>query len=938
MKLYNYILGLFTAVLLAGTVSLSGAPAKPGLLTIRLADGTSIDVRIIGDEHFHYYLSEDGYLLTRGTDDYFYYSDFDPQSMLLKATDVKAHGISTRNRDEQSFVAMRSKSLPDLRIHHRFTKKTVQSDEEQSHKLGKFPTLGKQKSLVILVQFKDKKFTITNPRETFLDFMMKRGFKHKNGAHGSVYDYYTENSEGLFDPEFDIYGPVTLPENLAYYGGNNAQGQDRAPDEMVETACRMLDDEIDFSQYDRNNDGWVDNVYIFYAGYSEAEGASSNAIWPHSWDIWLGAQRRVQLDDVYIGPYGCSNELNIDNNDLVGIGVFCHEFGHVLGLPDIYATDYNPLALTPGQYTLMDAGEYNNNSNTPPLLSAYERWVLGWHTPELIDRALNATLPPLSSAEKKSYLIKTTDENEMYFLENRQQEGYDQYLPGHGMLVWHIDFDRQDWENNRVNNLSTHQGIDLVEADGIGGDDTRAGDPFPGSSGVTEFTDNTYPSMRDWNNNPLNLPLTKIKEENGIITFKVLGGIFELDKVSLRDPLEVTATSFTIQWSSVARANDYLLNVYSLSGNKKEYVYRNLSMGNVNSYTITGLSPLSTYYVTVTASDRTRLSEESNVLEISTLEPDFSFYTPTVLPATEIKSDRFTANWEKLDEATTYYLSVYEKQNSGTLTENLNFTDGTGNLPQGWETSCNSVIVAEGYYGMQPPALRMGKNIDYLTSPLYNGRISELSFWYRGQYFQSDNTVSVSVFDGKEWQVLDFLQGASGEEKFALYGDGQEIPIGKDISRFRIYFEKVSQGFIYFDDIRVTVESKEPPQLLPGYDRLVVGDTDSYEVKGLDPLTSYLYVVRASDGTKESLSSPEEEVTTLNGTGMTKVSSPGFGTMVDGNLLTISSAPGEKIAIYSVTGILIRSFVTEQGHSHTMLEKGIYLVKCGNNVRKVSIR
>lgn len=940
MKKYILKRGFFAVILSLLVISMYGVPAKHGLITIKQSDGSSIKVRIVGDERFHYYISEDGYLLTRSNSDYFYYSDFDSQTMSLRPTNVRANDVSKRDVSEQKFVATRSKELPAsiVSMPKQLYRKAAAQKSDNHQKQGEFPTIGTQKSLAILVEFKDKKFTIANPKETFHRFMMEENFSDRNGAHCSVRDYFLESSEGLFDPQFDVYGPVTMPENMAYYGGNNASGTDQRPAEMVATACQMLDGEIDFSEYDRNNDGWVDNVYIFYAGYSEAEGASANTIWPHSWDVWLGSQIRVKLDGVYVGPYGCSNELNIDNDNLVGIGVFCHEFGHVLGLPDIYATDYNPLAFTPGKYTLMDAGEYNNNSNTPPLLTAYERWVLGWHTPEIIDRPANITLPSLSSSEKKSYMIKTSNENEMYFLENRQQEGFDEFIPGHGMLVWHIDYDSLDWDNNRVNNLSTHQGIDLVEADGRATVDSRAGDPFPGASGITSFTDNTYPSMRDWNNNPLNLPITEIKETDGVITFKVLGGIFELGEVSVGDPADITATSFLLKWSSVSRANEYLVSVYTLVDQKKVYVHRNISVGNINRYVVTGLSPLTEYYATVTASDGLNLSEESEAVQITTLEPDFSFYVPRVLPASEIKSNGFVANWELLKEATSYSLSVFKTLNSGMITENLDFSDGISGIPQKWTTNCNSVLVAEGFYGVSAPSMRMGVNGSYITSPLYNGTIKNISFWYKGQYFGTDNVVSVSVFNGREWRVLDFLNLTSGEDKFAVYGEEEEIPIGEDICQFRVFFEKVSDGFVYLDDIHVTVESKDQPQLVPGYDRLNVMNVGSYKVVGLDPETTYMYVVKASDGTKESLTSPQEFVTTLDGSNISQGQSVKFNVINDGRLITVTAPQNSKLEVYSLSGMLIKNIILQHEQTYITLDKGAYILKCDNKAIKTIIK
>lgn len=940
--LYRISLIVAFVIIAAGTYAV---PAKPGLITVKLSDGTSIKVQIVGDERTHYYISEDGYLLTRGADDFFYYSDYDEAASRLVPTKVRANDVSARGDLERAFVMNRSKEIPKAlkMLPKKMYMKAKAEAESNPQKLKDFPTLGEQKTLAILVQFKDKKFTVDNPKQLFSDFMMKEGFTNDNGAHFSVRDYYQTCSDGMFDPQFDVYGPVTLSQNLAYYGGNDVYGNDDKPEEMVREACEMLDDEINFADYDRNGDGWVDNVYIFYAGYSEAEGGSANSIWPHSWDIWLGAQVRLQLDGVYIGPYGCSQELNIENDKLVGIGVFCHEFGHVLGLPDIYSTDYNYLSFTPGAYTLMDAGEYNDDSNTPPYLTAYERWVLGWHTPDVIDRAMNATLPPFSSGKTKSYMINTTDSNEVYFLENRQLEGYDKYIPGHGMLIWHIDYDKDTWENNSINNLSTHQGIDLVEADGKQTEETRAGDPFPGTSNVTSFTDNSYPSMRDWQGADLNLPITGIEEKDGVITFKVLGGVFELDAVKLNPATDISATSLSLSWNSVARANNYLLNLYTENGTTKDYLKRNFELGNVNSYTVTGLQPETEYFATISASDGAHISAESNVVSATTLEPDFSFYVPTVLEATDVQANSFVANWEALEGASEYFISVYDRNNAGEQIENIDFSDGIDSFPEGWETNCNSFIMTDGCFGNASPSLRMGLNGAYIQSPLYSGSITQIGFWYKGAYTGVDNTASVQITkNGVDWDVLDFLDVKSNSDIYTIYGEGQEVTLPEGVVQFRIYFEKPSDsenvsGFVYVDDIRVTVEGHDEPIIVEGYDTKSVGSSLSCKVEGLSSGKEYMYSVKASNGEIMSMDSPVMYVVTSGGSGIEAPENTMRVHSYDGKVYVDASA-GSVVTVYNVSGMSVGTDVITDSEAIFELDPGIYLVRCGSETVKVTVR
>lgn len=947
MKLYKHTLCRMMALVAFAAIAATAwaIPAKPGLIEVKMADGTTIKVRIVGDEWGHYYLTEDGYLLMRGEDDCFYYSDYEAATGQFTSTGVRATDVSQRTAVEQAFVATRSKQLPaslkQMPLKRRAAK-VNRAAADNPHNMKDFPTIGSQNVLAILVQFKDKKFTLDDPEAAFGDFMMKEGFTHDNGATFSVRDYYTECSGGLFDPHFDIYGPVTLSRNLAYYGGNDIYGSDDRPEEMVAEACQLLDDEIDFSQYDRNGDGWVDNVYIFYAGYSEAEGASANAIWPHSWDLWAGAGVRLVLDGVQIGPYGCSQELNIENDKLVGIGVFCHEFGHVLGLPDLYDTEYTGLAFTPGMYSLMDAGEYADDSNTPPYLTAYERWVLGWHEPQLIDRAMNGTLPPIAGGSVTSYMIETTDSTEMYILENRQQQGYDEFIPGHGMLVWHIDFDEDIWRGNSINNLSTHQHIDIVEADGLANEQTRAGDPFPGTAGITSFTDTSYPSMRDWAGNALGLPITEIAERDGVITFKVLGGVFELDAVTVNAVEDVTATSITLSWNSVARAADYLLNLYVMSGAERVYVRRNVSMGNVNRAVVTGLEPETTYYATISATDGSHLSAESNTVSATTLEPDFSFYVPTVLEASGVTDHSFVANWEPLDGATNYFLSVYLRNNSGELIESIDFSEAAGSFPDGWTTNCNSYIMTDGCFGVAAPALSMRQTGSYVASPLYDGEIKEINFWYKGEYMDPTNIMTVSVSpDGSSWELFDYLDVESQTGNYALYGEGQPLQLPEGTRQFRLYLEKVdgnTGGFVYIDDIRVVVEGTDDPLVVEGYDALDVGNALSHTVTGLMPGTDYVYQVRATDGTLISLDSPQMAVRTSGESGIGGLADDG-GAMVyavDGKVV-VETAGGEPVDVYALSGVRVAAVADGGQRVEVDVPRGVYIVKCGGTVAKVLV-
>ena len=215
-------------------------------------------------------------------------------------------------------------------------------------------------------------FTVPNPRQTFSDMLNKEGFDY-DGATGSVHDYFIDGSGGKFNLTFDVYGPVVLSKDISFYG-QSVQGEDLNAWNMAIEACTQLDDEIDFSIYDRDKDGAVDNIYIFYAGQGEATGGPAYTVWQHAAEIEAITGKQYVFDGVRVNRYACSNELRPIVNPatgasemhLEGIGTVCHEFTHVLGFPDLYDTSGSGY-LTPGNWTIMDVGSHNNHAHAPPL-------------------------------------------------------------------------------------------------------------------------------------------------------------------------------------------------------------------------------------------------------------------------------------------------------------------------------------------------------------------------------------------------------------------------------------------------------------------------------------------------------------------------------------------------------------------------------------------
>lgn len=534
-------ISLFALLIVAFVAS--AVPARPGLRTFIASDGSEIRVRLVGDEFSHIFFSEDGYPLIQ-SGELFNLCDIDADGKLIDSGIELTSPLSKRALDfisnlnlqvahsSLSHRAFRNRAARSIKSRTKsisFSSESSESDIdappfEKGYGLFpgvSFPAYGEQKSMVILVQYADVKFTHPDAAGYFSGMLNEDGFS-EYGATGCAAEYFRLNSNGAFRPEFDLYGPITLSHPRSYYGANDSEGFDLHPEEMVIEACRQLDDIVDFNDYDRNHDGIIDNIFIFYAGQGENSYGSKDTVWPHSWNVSEVSEN--YFDGLLLDSYGCTNEWNLNRPD--GVGTFIHEFSHVIGLPDIYSTNYTG-AFTAGAWSALDHGSYNNNGMTPPLYGAFERYALGWCEPKLLAGPESVSLSPVS--DNVVAIIPTERENEFFLLENRQQQGWDAFIPGHGMLVWHVDYDEDIWRENIVNDNKRHQYVDIVEADNSPTAGSRSGDTFPGSAFVTSFTPSTLPALKSWSGTSVDVPLTNIREEGKMVSFDVCGGASALD-------------------------------------------------------------------------------------------------------------------------------------------------------------------------------------------------------------------------------------------------------------------------------------------------------------------------------------------------------------------------------------------------------------------------
>ena len=538
---------LLTLVSLFAALSMSAIPAKPGPIRYQQPDGSVITIYRHGDEFAHWATDGLGRVVRKGADGYYW----------------PVAGVTAEAARRQA--AVRSKSM------------------RQRHSYHPVPGIanGQKRFLVILVEFQDRKFAEddpdpnVNPNADFSEMMNTAGY-NKNGGTGSARDFYKDNSGGKFEPIFDVYGPVCLDNNYAYYGENDSQGYDLHPEDAVKEACEKLDveTEIDFSQYDNDGDGNVDLVFMYYAGYGEADSDDEDTIWPHQWEL-SSAGMSLTLDGKTIDSYACTNELmgwGAYKDQMCGIGTACHEFGHAMGLPDFYDTDYDTndqAAALYEAFSTMDGGGYNNDGRTPPCFNIIERIMLGWvdeaDALEEISQAGDYTLGPVTG--NKAYKTLTDQDGEFFIYECRTDEGWDHYLPAFGMLVYRVDRSSRvvkienvgdvpasklwsDWGTyNAINENGSHPCFHIVPAvaqDDLlygytkhngyyyfdwDGDGLAANIPFPGAGNVKTYT------AKSWNGVDSDITLSEISYSGGKVTFTVAGeSTYVLDYYSIQNP------------------------------------------------------------------------------------------------------------------------------------------------------------------------------------------------------------------------------------------------------------------------------------------------------------------------------------------------------------------------------------------------------------------
>ena len=575
MKKIPFFLWVTCLLMISSTAM--AVPALRVKKTITLADGTKKEVTLVGDENMHFYVDANGNAYVKGSDGLYVRKD---RAVL---EDSWKERLAKRNKHRIERAKARGMNLSPKTLPQGGGRRRAQWGAEQN------PISGPKKGLVILINFSDLAMNSAHNLAFYDGFFNEVGF-NKGGNSGSVHDYFYECSYGNFDLTFDVYGPVTVSKSYTYYGQNNSRDEDMYTAELAAEACKLADKMgADFSKYDWDGDGEVDQVYLMYAGYGEYAGAPENTIWPHEYELSEAAksgdgQGAITLDGVTVNTYAMSCELDgNEGNEPAGIGTACHEFSHCMCLPDFYDTNNRLYGMD--QWDLMDYGSYSGpiSGGCPAPYTCYERMYCGWLTPTVLsDPCVVKDMQSLYEAPEAYIIYNEENPNEYYMLANHQNEGFGAYNPAHGLLVLHVFFDSELWTMNQVNTTST-QHMTIIPADGKLSDVNNDGDTWPGKTKNTALTDTSKPAATLYVANSdgrklMGKPIEEIAESaTGKISFSFNGGT-PLDTPIASDPTNISLNDFTANWTSVEGATGYKVQLTAKDKDGKEYTLDEITL------------------------------------------------------------------------------------------------------------------------------------------------------------------------------------------------------------------------------------------------------------------------------------------------------------------------------------------------------------------------
>ena len=865
-------------------------PAKPGWHTVTQSDGSTLQVQAAGNAFNNALLTRDGLTVARGSDGDFYYI-----SSVTGLTTVRAHEVDQRSGSENAFINVQRSSLTMTNKPYIMPREKGKLGVGGSNAEAGVPALGQRRIPIILVEFKDKKFN--NTRQDIIDAMLT--------GNESVGQYFRDQSNGMYEPDFEVFGIYTLSQNREYYGGHQGNDNDKGLGWLVTEACQLATaDGVAFSPYDTNNDDYCDVVIVIYAGVGEAQASwiHPEAVWPCNWSLsaayYYGSGGngafRPSSGDPIVDNFAVFNELygsNDNGTTIDGIGTFAHEFGHCLGLPDFYDTgDGDHYGL--GDWDIMCMGCYNNDGFTPPGYSAYEKNFMGWIELITPNPGTYYTLPVWNqknaSTDKALCITSDLNSNEFFILENRKKQGWDRYAPGEGIMITHVTYNADRWWGDSPNNEDI-QLMTLMNADNSWSYYDEATDLWP-QNGKTEFTDTSTPAAKLNMNSRgaitgragyLGKPVTDmVINQDGTASFWYMKG-------SVTTPtITVTADAIDCGDVMMTASGDQTIKVFgqALTGNISVTLDDPSGVFSVNTAVITSADASTGKEVTVTFTPAA-IQDYSATLTLSSPGAQdvvipvtghglIEGYAPVMLAADEayISLTDFRADWTDITPAqnvASYTLEVSPKPVVDLL-ETADFSnvpdvltedgqaldDISGNygdyLPEGWS--------ATSYLGAYGGALLVAYE-GTISTPAYNltGYDKMTVVIRAASYYYDNSTISVSTsIDSQEltlnqsWTEYTIVLDCANWDKATI--------------RSLTDYSSIRQVTVYAGDL--TALSYKATETGDATYRLITGITDKfYTVRNLEAEGSFIYKVKSvfADGTESPWSNVQQ--VTLTGSG-----------------------------------------------------------------------
>ena len=717
--------------------------AYPHPVEYKLPDGTTLSIVLKGDEKVNWAETLDGYSILLNDKGYYEYA------ILNEKGDMERSGIrvspkNKRSADEQVLLSKIKKGIMYSPSQVSIMQQIWDINEKEASKA--FPTTGDRKLICILVNFTDVQFQKT---QADFDALFNQVGYNVDGATGSVKDYYLENSYGQFNLTVDVAGPYTVSQNMAYYGGESGD-----PRPMVTEVVGLADADVDFSDYDNDNDGSVDGVYIIFAGYGEEAGASEDAIWSHAWSIWPA----VNYDGVEISRYSCSPELRGNSGtNLTRIGVICHEFGHVLGAPDYYDTNYNNTGdgqfSGTGRWDMMAGGSWNNGGATPAHHNAFTKVVYyNWAEATVLESSTTVTMENGAENSGSFYRVNTQTANEYFLLENREKHLFDAAIPGSGLIIYHVHSGVFSVGNSinvthpqRMYPVAQNATSDPTSDPSSYGNINDATCAWTGT-GKSEFTDFSTPSALSWAGVNTEKPITGITRDAATktVTFHFMGGAqgnpanfnaeaISTSRIDLSWNLNDDSNPVVIAWSADGQFGSLNDGTTYSAGSSIDGGGTVLYAGSNLSFQHSGLSPNTAYYY-----------KAWSLLNDDTYSPGTIAYTSTLCGV--ISTLPFTEDFDAAQTLPTCWTNL-DNAGSGQVWQFGSHSDGLSG-----STGNYAYLNSDAYgSGSSQNADLISPNFD-LSS--YTDVTLSFSHYFK-EWTGSSASVSYSIDGGNSWSQID---------------------------------------------------------------------------------------------------------------------------------------------------------------------------------------